>query len=99
MKYHIRWTIEAEKTFSQNLDYLQQDWGNQTIKDFILRVEDVLKIVEERPQIYPIYNSVSGIYKCIVNKRIILFFKVVDDQNIDLLTFWNTYQNPSKLKL
>jgi hypothetical protein len=30
----LRWTSESKKTFSQNLDYLAEEWDNQVINNF-----------------------------------------------------------------
>lgn len=34
-----------------------------------------------------------------VTKQITLYYKVLERDKIELLRFWNTYQNPKKLKL
>ena len=99
MSYILRWTSESERTFNQNLSYLEEEWDYQVINNFLDRVEEVLKTIEVNPQLYPLHRSRDTVRKCIVNKRITLYYKVIDDQHIDLLTFWNTYQNPDKLKM
>ncbi len=75
------------------------EWGDQVINNFLQRVEEVLKKVKENPQLYPIHRSKDKVHKCVVSKQIILFYRIVDNQSIDLLTFWNTYQDPDKLKI
>ena len=98
MTYSLRWTPEAVKTLKQNLEYLTTEWDNHVINNFLDRVEGVLNTIEENPLLYPLHRTKENIRKCIVNKRIILFYKIIDDRYIDLLTFWNTYQNPNDLR-
>ena len=100
MSLRINWTSESEKTFSQNLEYLSKEWNNVVINHFLDRVEEVLEKIKSSPRLYPQYRSADNIYKCVVHERIILYYKLKEEEGvIDLLTFWNTYQDPNKLKL
>jgi plasmid stabilization system protein ParE len=95
----IRWTSESKRTFNQNLAYLSEDWGNSVINSFLDRVDSVLDQIRKNPAQFPLHNPSSDIRKCVVHKRIILYYKIVNETTIDLMTFWNTYQDPEKLKL
>ena len=95
----LRWTSESKRTFNQNLEYLSKEWDNSVINNFLDRVESVLEQIMRNPELFPQYRPKDNIRKCVVNKRIILFYKIVDEAHIDLVTFWNTYQNPDKLNL
>lgn len=95
----LRWTSEARKTFNQNLDYLADEWNDQVINNFLDRVEEVFEQIKSNPELFLVYRKADQIYKCVVHKRIILYYKIVDHKYIDLLTFWNTSQDLDKLKL
>lgn len=99
MSYTLRWTSESARTLKQNLEYLEEEWDNKVINNFLDRVEEVLETIKDNPQLYPLHRPKDDVRKCIVHKRIILYYKIIDDQHIDLLTFWNTYQDPDKLKI
>jgi len=57
----------------------------------------VLEVIQENPYLYPLYNPSKKIRKCIIHGRIILYYRINGDI-IEILRFWNTYQNPDKLK-
>ena len=97
MNYSLHWTEEAKKSFNQNLEYLSEQWDNQVINNFLDRVDGILSQIKSNPEIYSLHRKKDNVYKCVVHKRIILYFKIVGSNQIDLLTFWNTYQNPDKL--
>ncbi len=99
MSFRINWTIESEITFNQNLEYLSKEWNSAVLNQFLDRVEEVLERVKSNPKLYPLYNTKANVYKCVIHERIVLYYKVVDDEVVDLLTFWNTYQDPNKLKV
>jgi hypothetical protein len=59
----------------------------------------VLKVVDaiaRRPFQYPAWQDDVSIRKCVVNPHIALFYQVKDEQ-IVLLTFFPTRQNPDKM--
>jgi plasmid stabilization system protein ParE len=99
MSRTLRWTSESKRTFNQNLEYLAEGWNNQVINNFLDRVEEVLEKIKSNPELYPLHRPKDKVYKCVVHKRVVLYFRIVDTEHIDLLTFWNTYQNPDKLKV
>ncbi|MFM8912018.1 MAG: hypothetical protein ACKOE6_03725, partial [Flammeovirgaceae bacterium] len=73
------------------------DWGNQVVNDFLNRVDEVLELVSVNPSVFPLHRPSEKIHKFIVNKRIILYFRIVNERQVDLLTFWNTYRDLDKL--
>lgn len=99
MSRRVNWTPESEKTFNQNLEYLANDWDNTIINDFLDRVEVVIEKIKSNPRLYPEHRAETRIHKCVIHERIVLYYKIVDEDRIDLLTFWNTYQNPDKLRM
>ncbi len=99
MSYTLNWTTESKKTFNQNLEYLSEEWDNPIVNNFLDRVEVVLEQIKSNPKLHPLHRPMDKVYKCVVHKRIILYYKIVDDKTIDLLTFWNTYQDPDKLEV
>lgn len=99
MSRQINWTSESERTFNQNLDYLSKEWDVSILNSFLDRVEEVLERIRSNPKLYPLHRPKENVYRCIIHERIILYYRIVDDSTIDLLTFWNTAQDPDKLKV
>jgi plasmid stabilization system protein ParE len=95
----INWMPEAERTFSQNLEYLASRWDNKVITDFINKVDDALDVIASNPKAFPLHKPSLNIHKCVVTPQITVYYRIVNEITIDLLTFWNNYQNPKKLKL
>jgi plasmid stabilization system protein ParE len=93
MRYEIRWAPEAEKTFSANLEYLSKNWNPTVVRNFGLRVNLVLEQVADNPYLYSIFRESDKVRRCVVHERIVLFYRIVDEKTIHLLTFWNTYQD------
>lgn len=98
MIHQIKWTPEAEITFDNNLRYLEKEWGLVIINDFLDRVEDILNKISTNPKSFLYHRKKDVIHKCVHTQHITIYYKV-NASSVMLLTFWNNYQNPKKLKL
>ena len=98
MSREVIWMPEAERSFNDNIEYLSDKWTLQVINEFLDRVDFVIDQISENPYLYPPYEKRDDVRKCPLTKQITLYFKIKDNQ-IDLLTFWNNYQDPDKLNL
>ncbi len=94
--YFIHWTPEAEATFSENIEYLQQEWSDQTISDFVSKVEQVISNIKQNPRLYKVYDKNENVHASTVNKHITLYYRIVNSERIDLISFWNNHQYPKK---
>ena len=54
--------------------------------------------ISNHPFLYPLHNPSQDVGRCIINGRIILYYKVIDERTVDILPFWQTSQNPDKLR-
>lgn len=98
MNLQVFWTEEAKTSFNENLRYLSQKWDLATINRFLDLVDEVLENISCNPNLYPVYLKSDQVHKCVLNKHIILFYRVPDKKRIDLITFWNTHQDPNNLE-
>lgn len=99
MSVRINWTTESERTFNQNVDYLSKEWDTLVLNSFLDRVEEALEHIRSNPKLYPLHRPQENVHRCVIHERVILYYRIVDDETIDLLTFWNTAQDPDKLKV
>ena len=98
MNYNVYWTTEAEETFNKNITYLEQEWTETVIEGFINKTEEIINTIQANPLLYPVVNKRKGIHKCLIVKQVSLYYRITENR-LELLTFWNNYQNPMKLKL
>jgi len=94
----VLWSTEAIYTFEQNITYLQNEWNEGVIESFINKVDDAIVLIGQNPLLFPTLNKKKQIHRCLVVKQITLYYKIEGNQ-VHLLTFWNNYQNPKRLKL
>lgn len=94
----VHWNKLARSDYYQNIDYLLRKWSEKEAQEFIDEVDDIefiLKLGKVEFQ----GTEVEDVKRCIICKQISLFYKVIDKHNVELLRFWNNYQDPENIML
>lgn len=94
----IEWSPLAREEYFSLLDYLSTEWGSTVTLNFIKRVEHVLEHISNHPEMYPATEHRKAVRRCVVSKQTTLYYRVLD-QKIQLITLFNTHQNPENLDL
>jgi plasmid stabilization system protein ParE len=81
MSYSVNWTSEAEETFDQNIGYLEKEWNSSVLNQFLDRVDEVIQKIKIDPFLYTLHQYSGTVRKCVINKRIIMFYRILDDKN------------------
>ncbi|MDA3891884.1 MAG: hypothetical protein PF517_09505 [Salinivirgaceae bacterium] len=94
----ITWSIDAEYDYEENIEYLLREWSVKEVEEFIEKADEVINTLRTELVRYQAAKY-RGIFKCVVCKQITLFYKEKDETEIELVRFWNNYQDDKKLKL
>ncbi|MBI4647644.1 MAG: type II toxin-antitoxin system RelE/ParE family toxin [Bacteroidia bacterium] len=92
----VKWNSFAKADYYDNIDYLLKKWTEKEAQLFINEVDEIIYILEQGTVEYQ-NTDYPNIKRCLVCKQITLFYRIIDNQNIELLRFWNNYQDDKKL--
>jgi plasmid stabilization system protein ParE len=92
--FEIIWLPQAENDFDNILDYLQKNWGDIVVDEFIYKLERILSLVSQKPTMFR-RSSKMNIHQVLITKHNLLFYRIIENK-IELLTFFDTRQNPVK---
>ncbi|MGG7037018.1 MAG: type II toxin-antitoxin system RelE/ParE family toxin [Flavobacterium sp.] len=90
----IIWSPQAKKDFWNNIDYLEAEWTFDVVVNFIKKVDATVLLLEKDKTLF-IKTNYKNVYKVVVTKQISLYYRKKND-SIQLLRFWNNYQNLEK---
>jgi plasmid stabilization system protein ParE len=93
MNLPVRWTAEAEESFAQIIEHLEEKWSEKEVKKFIRTVNKVLKQISGFPRMYEASTSNPGVRKGFVAKQCSLFYEITEEC-IVLLFFWDNRRKP-----
>ncbi|PZX39933.1 hypothetical protein LX97_02293 [Nonlabens dokdonensis] len=98
LKYIVEWTLLADASFEDELDFILLKWNNQEVLKFIDLVDQTITTLATGT-IQGKVSKKSKIRSFLISKQTTLFFSV-DEQNkqIYILLFWNNKSNPKTLK-
>ncbi len=98
MMVEFEWSPIARKDYWNNIDYLLEEWSDKEALRFIGLVEQTLNIIKRNPKAF-IETNYKNIRAVVITPQITLFYKILDESKIELVRFWNNYQNPKNLNI
>jgi len=93
----IYWSSRAEKNYDDILDYLKANWQPKVSTKFVEDVRRTIGIIEKFPRILPKYGDDESTIKVVINPYVLLFYKIISDEEIELICLWNSGRNPDDL--
>jgi plasmid stabilization system protein ParE len=72
MSKKIIWTPESEKTFSSIISYLEKEWSSYVLLTFLDKVDQVIALIADKPELFPAVDKEKHLHKCVVVKQISL---------------------------
>ena len=94
---NVIWSPQAQKDYYQNIDYLEAEWAFQDVINFISKVNNILELLIKN-NIEFIATNYKNVNKVVITKQITLYYRF-NSNTIELLRFWNTYQDLENFKL
>ena len=94
---NVIWSPQSRKDYWQNIEYLEAEWTFQDVENFIEKVDDTILLLLKN-NIKFISSNYKNVDKVFITKQITLYYRT-NKNVIELLRFWNTYQDIENFKL
>ena len=97
----VVWTPKALESYVTIMEYLEAAWTEKEVKSFAALVEKRLELLSTQPEIgTPRSKKSPNLRHTVLHKRVSLIYRIQPQKKqVELLLFWNTRQNPSRLKV
>lgn len=95
--YKVYWTANALAELANTITYLEENFADKEIRRLVLQIEKTIALISHNPNIFP-KSELKLIYKAIVLKYNTLYYRV-NENNIEILSFLSSRQNPTKRKI
>ncbi len=100
MACEIRWSEIALDSYKNIIDYLKTEWTDREVNNFNDTLQFKLNVLQELPYIGTAFKKRKHTYKTVLHKRVVLIYHYNSSANIiTLVLFWETRQNPVKLRI
>ncbi|OXA92108.1 type II toxin-antitoxin system RelE/ParE family toxin [Flavobacterium hercynium] len=94
---NVIWAPQAKKDFWNNIDYLEAEWSEKIALNFIEKVNSTITLLKNDNVLF-IKTNFKSVYKIVITKHISLYYRI-ENNNLELLRFWNNFQNQEKFKI
>ena len=96
--YKIIWSDESLKNLDTLITYLEQNWTEKEIGKFLSNLDKRIKLISLNPLIFASTPKSRNIRRSVLSKQTSIFYRITDD-SIEILSIFDTRQNPDKLKI
>ena len=93
----ISWSELAKFDYWNNIEYLEREWTLTEVYNFMDKVDEIINLLSKENLNFKL-TEYKNTFQVPVVKQINLYYRVVNN-NIELLRFWNNYQDLGKLTL
>jgi len=98
MVYSVVFSERASAELTRILKYIEEGWSYKTANEFSFKVDEKINNLITNPFIYPAYKSKKFLRRCVITEQISMYYRIKNSE-IEVITLFDTRQNPQKLKL
>jgi len=96
---HVFLSGLAESKLLKLSEYLLENWNIKTRDKFISKLTEKIKQISLQPDSCSKSSEFENLYKCVVTKHTTFYYRILADRKeIEIITIFDTRQNPDKLK-
>ncbi len=96
--YNIFWTDFALKELENTIEYIEQNWSEKEIKNLAEKLEETLNLISKNPDIFQVSEFKKDVRRVVVLKFNTIYYRLNNNQ-IEILSFFSNRQDPKKIKL
>jgi plasmid stabilization system protein ParE len=97
MAFKIIWTKQAAKGYDKIVSYLEKNWSEKEVRNFIREVDSFFEILAQHPDILQKAGKKNNVYKGPINRLTIIVYRVKPiNKHIELISIRGSRQKPLK---
>lgn len=89
MMLHVYWSPHAKESYAAILDYLSQHYSTDRILAIDDKVEKLLENLSRNKFLCPQSSRFPVVRCCVINKNLSVAYQVVNEQEIEIIAFFN----------
>lgn len=89
---------QAQSKLEKLNEYLLENWNSKIRNEFIEKLTAKFKQISYFPQSCVQSEKYKGLYKCVLTKQTTFYYRITEKNEIEIITFFDTRQNPDNLK-
>lgn len=96
MAYRIIWSPESTDALDRIIVYLQENWYDSDVQNFLVQVNHTLQLIQTNPYLFR-YSVSRNMHEALITKHNLVIYEIDEKkQTINLLTIIDTRSNPKR---
>ncbi|MEH6408126.1 MAG: type II toxin-antitoxin system RelE/ParE family toxin [Leeuwenhoekiella sp.] len=96
--YKVLWTNHALSELKETIEYLEQNWTDRELKNFVAKLDHTIELISRSPNIFPSSFEKKEIHKAVVEKHNNLYYRI-NENTIEILSLFSNQKNPDSKKI
>jgi plasmid stabilization system protein ParE len=96
--YKIFWTRHAIHELTETLIYLEENWTEKELKNLAIAIEKTVTLIALNPFLFQSSRRLPHVRRVVILQFNTLYYQV-NNQQIEILSFFSNRQHPRKRKL
>ena len=98
MRLEIRYSPRARQEEIALLEYIVENFGVQKAKEIFSRIEKVLGLIAENPDMFKASKRKKGLRKCVFSEQTSIYYRV-NASFIEVISFRPNKKNPNHFNI
>ncbi len=94
MALKVIWLPKAEHNFQSVIDYLEGNWTIKEVQNFVQLTDKTIQYIKVFPRLFR-KSKRKNVYEALITKHNLMIYQIRNNQ-IEILTFFDTRQHPKK---
>jgi len=97
--YSVEWSPEAVRSFDVIISYIEERFSFSATQKFSRRTMSIIALIADKPELFRKSEKSRNKHIVVVTKQTTLYYRVNHRKKlVELLLFWDTRQDPARLK-
>lgn len=98
MNFSVVVSERAERNLEEIVNYLEREWSVRVRDKYLLILKKKIKLISEKPLMYPASLKKKAVHRCVITKHSILYYRIQNDR-VEVITIQDARRDPKKIKL
>ncbi|GAA3778944.1 type II toxin-antitoxin system RelE/ParE family toxin [Flavobacterium ginsengiterrae] len=76
---NVIWSPQAKKDFWNNIDYLEAEWSEKIVLNFIEKVNTTIDFLKNDSVLF-VKTNYKNVYKVVITKHISLYYRIENNK-------------------
>ena len=93
--YRIKWTDNALEELKMTFEYIEDNWTEKELRNLSSEIERALNLISTNPKLFPKLEN-RNIRRAVIKKLNTIYYRVIENNSIEILSFFSNRQNPER---